>query len=188
MKHSGYHARFGGKVAGIALGTVLIVSMVGVQPALAEQPATTLQTLLDKQQIQDILVDYYTHLGKGNSDFGAYYVPDGVINVNGLMGKGEAGIAEVYKKVGAGTPKRPGIFRMLLTNVSIVVNGNSATADTLWTGLNSPTKAAPPELVEQGTEHDEMVKVNGHWLFKLRVITSNAGLQAMFAKLPKDQQ
>src|SRR5580698_1621309 len=185
MSHPGNHARFGGAVAGIALGTALIVSVVGGKPALAEQPATTLQTLLDKQQIQDILVDYYTHLGKGNSDFGAYYVPDGVINVNGLMGKGEAGIAEVYKKVGAGTPKRPGIFRMLLTNVSIVVNGNSATADTLWTGINSPTKAGPPQFVEQGTERDDLVKVGGHWLFKLRVITSNAGLQAMFAKLPK---
>jgi SnoaL-like domain len=170
------------KLLGIASGVALCLCMIAAQPACAEQPATTLQTLLDKQQIEDILVDYYTHLGKGNSDFGTYYLPDGVINVNGLMGKGEAGIADVYKKVGAGTPKRPGIFRMLLTNVSIVVNGNSATADTLWTGLNSPTKAAPPEFVEQGTEHDELVKVNGHWLFKLRVITSNAGLQAMFSR------
>ena len=39
--------------------------MVPVKPALAEQPATTLQTLLDKQQIQDMLADYYAHLGKG---------------------------------------------------------------------------------------------------------------------------
>jgi SnoaL-like domain len=175
------------KHPGIAWGAALLLPMVALQPALAEQPAATLQTLLDKQQIQDILVDYYTHLGAGNSDFGSYYLPDGVINVNGLMGKGEAGIADVYKKVGAGTPKRPGIFRMLLTNVSIVVTGNLATADTLWTGVNSPTKAAPPEFVEQGTEHDEMVRVNGHWLFKLRVITSNAGLQAMFSKLPRSQ-
>ena len=175
------------KAMAVALGTACIASVLALNPAVAEQPAATLQTLLDKQQIHDMLVDYYANLGKGNSDFGSYYLPDGVINVNGLMGKGEAGIADVYKKVGAGTPKRPGIFRMLLTNVSIVVNGNSATADTLWTGLNSPTKAAPPEFVEQGTEHDEMVKVNGHWLFKLRVITSNAGLQAMFSKLPKEQ-
>jgi hypothetical protein len=175
------------KHLGSALGAAVFLAMTAVQPALAEQPATTLQTLLDKQQIQDILVDYYTHLGKGNSDFGSYYLPDGVINVNGLMGRGEVGIANVYQKVGAGTPQRPGIFRMLLTNVSIVINGNSATADTLWTGLNSPTKAAPPEFVEQGTEHDEMVKVNGHWLFKLRVITSNAGLQAMFSTFPKSQ-
>ena len=171
--------------AAIALATILLAPLAGVRPALAEQPATTLQTLLDKQQIQDMLVDYYTRLGKGNSDFGSYYLPDGVIDVNGLKGQGEAGIADVYRKVAAGTPKRPGTFRMLLTNVTVVVDGDTATAQTLWTGLNSPTKAGPPEFVEQGTERDQLVKVKNHWLFKLRVITSNAGLQAMFAKLPK---
>ena len=183
MKYPGNIIRFSAVVTGLAL----LVSMVAVQPVLAEQPATTLQTLLDKQQIQDMLVDYYTNLGKGKSDFGSYYLPDGVIDVNGLKGKGEAAIADVYKKIGAGTPKRAGVFRMLLTNVSIVIDGTTATADTLWTGLISPTISGPPQFVEQGTEKDDLVKVNGHWLFKLRVITSNAGRQAMFDHMPNKQ-
>ena len=182
MKHLGKHGHLNLVVAGTALGAALFISMVGVRPALAEQPATTLQTLLDKQQIQDMLVDYYTQLGKGGSDFGAYYLPDGSIDVNGLKGQGEKAITEVYKKVGAGTPKRPGVFRMLLTNVSIVVNGNTATAQTLWTGINSPDIEAAPQFVEQGTERDQLVKVKGRWLFKLRIITSNAGRQKMFEK------
>lgn len=186
MRHLGNHAPFRAIAAAAALGTTVFAAMIAVNTAMAEQPATTLQTLLDKQQIQDMLADYYTHLGKGGSDFGAYYLPDGVIDVNGLKGQGEAAITEVYKKIAAGTPKRPGIFRMLLTNVTVVVNGSTAKAETLWTGINSPTKAGPPQFVEQGTERDDLVKVNGHWLFKLRVITSNAGLQAMFAKLPKN--
>ena len=186
MKHFGSRARFGATAAAVALGTVIFASMAAVKPAVAEQPAATLQTLLDKQQIQDMLADYYTHLGKGENDFGAYYLADGVIDVNGLKGQGEAAIKDVYKKIAAGTPRRPGIFRMLLTNVTVVVNGSTATAETLWTGINSPTKADPPQFVEQGTERDDLVKVNGHWLFKLRVITSNAGLQAMFATLPKN--
>jgi hypothetical protein len=176
------------KIVVIAAASALLGSTVAVKSALAEQPAASLQTLLDKQQIQDMLVDYYTHLGKGSSDFGSYYVPDGVINVNGLKGQGEAAIGEVYKTVGAGTPKRAGVFRMLLTNVSIVINGNTATAETLWTGLNSPTIQGPPEFVEQGTEKDDLVKVNGHWLFKLRIITSNAGRQTMFDHMPKAAQ
>jgi hypothetical protein len=186
MRNREKSLRPGVTATAVALGAAWFVSVVPMNSAVAEQPATTLQTLLDKQQIQDMLVDYYSNLGKGKSDFGSYYVADGVINVNGLKGQGEAAIADVYKKIAAGTPKHPGIFRMLLTNVIIVVNGNTAGADTLWTGLNSPNKADPPQFVEQGTEHDELVKVNGHWLFKLRVITSNAGLQAMFAKLPKE--
>jgi hypothetical protein len=168
----------------IAVAMMLFVAAAAVQTARAEQPAMTLQTLLDKQQIQDMLVDYYAHLGKGEEDFGRYYLPDGVINVNGLKGQGEAAIRDVYKKIGAGTPKRPGVFKMLLTNVSIVVNGNTATADTLWTGINSPTISGLPRFAEQGTERDDLVKVNGRWLFKLRVITSNAGRQAMFDHMP----
>ena len=166
-----------------ALATALLVAMVLVTSALAEQPAATLQTLLDKQQIQDMLVDYYAHLGKGENDFGAYYLPDGVIDVNGLKGQGEAAIKDVYKKIGAGSTKLPGIFRMLLTNVVVVVNGNTAKAETLWTGINSATIEGPPKFVEQGTERDDLVKVNGHWLFKLRIITSNAGRQTMFEKI-----
>jgi hypothetical protein len=175
------------KAIAVAVGTAWFAAVVPMNPAVAEQPAATLQTLLDKQQIQDMLVNYYTNLGKGKSDFGSYYLPDGVIDVNGLKGRGEAGIAEAYRKIAAGTPKRSGVFRMLLTNVSIVINGNAATADTLWTGLISPTLSGPPEFVEQGTEKDDLVKINGHWLFKLRVITSNAGRQAMFDHTPNQQ-
>ncbi|MEJ0008305.1 MAG: nuclear transport factor 2 family protein [Steroidobacteraceae bacterium] len=171
------HLRLSLPGAAIALATTLLISTFAAQ---AEQPATTIQTLLDKQQIQEMLVDYYAHLGKGESDFGAYYLTDGTINVNGLKGQGEKAIKEVYKKIGEGTTKRPGVFRMLLTNVSIVINGTTATAEALWTGINSPTIEAAPIFVEQGTEQDDLVKVNGHWLFKLRVITSNAGRQKMF--------
>jgi hypothetical protein len=180
MKHLGIRTRLSVVAASCALAVGAIGLLAPAPRALAEQPATTLQTLLDKQQIQDMLVDYYTNLGKGSSDFGAYYLPDGVINVNGLKGQGPAGIADVYKKVGAGSTKLPGVFKMVLTNVLVVVNGNTAKAETLWTGINSPTIESAPKFVEQGTERDDLVKVNGHWLFKLRVITSNAGRQKMF--------
>jgi len=187
MKHPENRRRLGAIAAGVALITTLIVSMIPAHPVFADQPATNLQTLLDKQQIQDMLVDYYAHLGKGENDFGAYYLPDGTIDVNGLKGQGEAAIKEVYKKISAGTPKRAGVFRMLLTNVLIVVNGNTARAETLWTGINSANIEAPPTFVEQGTEKDDLMKVNGHWLFKLRVITSNAGRQKMFEKINQDK-
>jgi hypothetical protein len=173
-----------------------IVSRIGIAaaaaftlatPALAEQPATTLTTLLDKQQIQDMLVDYYGQLGAGRSDFGAYYIADGTLNVNGVTGQGEKGIEDLYKKVGAGTPKRPGVFRMVLSNVKVVVNGETATADSLWTGVISETLTQAPRFVEQGTEHDELVKRNGKWLFKHRVIMSDGGIQEMFLSTRKQK-
>jgi SnoaL-like domain len=160
--------------------------LLGVNSAvLAEQPATTLATLLDKAQIQDLIVDYYAQLGTGSSNFGTFYVADGFLDVNGRTAQGKEAIEALYRASAAATPPRPGTFRMVLTNMKVVVNGNTATADMLWTGVNSETLAAPPQVVEQGREHDDLVKQNGRWLFKHRVITADAGLPPWYEKTYK---
>ena len=164
---------------------LLLAAALVVGTARAEQPATTLATLLDKQQIQDMLVDYYGQLGSGRSDFGTYYVADGILDVNGLIAQGQKPIEDLYKKLATGSPQRKGAFRMLLTNPKIVVNGDTATADVIWTGVISATPTATPQFAEQGREHDELVKRNGHWYFKHRVITSDGGLPPMFEKTYK---
>jgi hypothetical protein len=151
-------------------------------PAAAEHPVTTLATLLDKAQIEDLLVDYYGQLGSGGRDFATFYVEDGVLDVNGTIAQGKTAIEDLYKKSADGTKPRPGTFRMLLTNLKIVVNGQSAAADVIWTGINSETVKAAPQIIEQGREHDELVKRNGRWYFKHRVITSDGGLPPMFEK------
>jgi hypothetical protein len=67
---------------------------------------------------------------------------------------------------------------MLLNNAIINVEGNSATAWFIWTGfINEDIKGAP-KILEQGTEYDELVKVNGKWLIKKRYITADSGLSA----------
>jgi hypothetical protein len=170
--------RFALAAAGLLLGA-------SAGPAFAEHPATTLATLLDRAQIEDLLADYYNHLGHGESSFGTYYAPDGVLDVNGLLAQGEKPIGELYKKIAAGSPPMKGTFHMLLSNPMVVVNGDTATADLLWTGVLSETVQATPRVVEQGREHDELVKRNGRWYFKHRVITSDGGLQPMFEKLYK---
>jgi SnoaL-like domain len=164
----------------IALAAVML-SAPGA-PALAEQPSMTLTTLIDRAQIEDLLVDYYSRLGGGHGDFGNYYVADGILDVNGLVAKGQQGIEELYRQVRNETPRRPGTFRMLLTNPRIVVSGHAATADVIWTGVNSESVKSLPQIVEQGREHDELVKLDGHWYFKRRVITTDGGLPAMFEK------
>jgi SnoaL-like domain len=171
----------------LALASTGLLLGASAGPALAQYPATTLATLLDRAQIEDLLVDYYGHLGAGQSDFGTYYVPDGVLDVNGLVAQGQKPIEDLYKKVAAGSPHLQGKFHMLLTNPKIVVNGDTATADVIWTGVISETVKATPRFVEQGREHDELVKRNGHWYFKHRVITSDGGLPPMFEKLYKDR-
>jgi hypothetical protein len=162
---------------------VVVVGLLSAQvgPAFAEPPMTV-TTLIDRAQIEDLLVTYYSHLGTGGADFGDFYVTDGVLDVNGLIATGQQSIKELYERVRHETPRRPGTFRMLLTNPHIVVTGDAATADVIWTGVNSASVNSLPTIVEQGREHDELVKRDGHWYFKRRVITTDGGLPAMFEK------
>ncbi len=167
------------------LASAMLILAASGKPAAAEHPATTLTTLLDRAQIEDMLVDYYAQLGSGGHNFGAFYVQDGVLDVNGLIAQGQKPIEDLYKKTAEGTPQRRGKFNMLLSNLKIVVNGDSATADVMWTEVNSETVKATPQFIEQGREHDELVKRGGRWYFKRRVITSDGGLPAMFEKTYK---
>ncbi len=177
----------GKNFARFVLASAALVLASSAGPVLAEHPASTLATLLDRAQIEDMLVDYYGQLGAGGHDFGAFYVEDGVLDVNGLVAQGKKPIEDLYRKTAEGTPRRPGTFRMLLTNLKIVVNGGAATADVVWTGINSETVKATPQFIEQGREHDELVKRDGRWYFKHRVITSDGGLPAMFEKSYKQR-
>jgi hypothetical protein len=160
------------------------MSLTASLPVLvhAQQQSMTVTTLIDRAQIEDLLTEYYSHLGSGSGAFGDYYVADGVLDVNGLVAQGQAAIEQLYKEVRKGTPPRPGTFRMLLTNPHIVVTGDTATADVIWTGVNSESVRSLPQILEQGREHDELVKRDGRWYFKHRVITTDGGLPPMFEK------
>ncbi len=170
-----------------ALACSALALAASAAPALAEYPVTTLATLIDRVQIEDMLVAYYDNFGVTDSNFRQYYVEDGVLDVNGIVAQGRAQIEDLYRRTAEGTPRRPGRFHMLLTNPSIRVNGDTATADTVWTGIISDTPQSTPHFVEQGREHDELVKRDGHWYFKRRVITSDGGLPAMFEKTYKQR-
>src|SRR5579872_868760 len=139
------------------LVTVTAALLTASAAALAESPPTTLATLIDRAQIEDLLVDYYGQLGGADRNFGTYYVEDGVLDVNGIVSRGRGPIEDLYKKLTEQAPRQPGKFHMLLTNPKIVVNGAAATADLIWTGVRSENAKATPQFVEQGREHDELV-------------------------------
>jgi hypothetical protein len=159
-----------------AILAVMVVALTAVAGYVRAAESWTPATLVDRAMIEDLLVDYYAQLGSGRHDFGAFFDPEGVIDVNGTVAKGQKAIEEVYRKAAEATPPRPGVFRMVLSNVRIVVKGNTATADAIWTGVHSAKVTDTPQFVEQGREHAELVKRNGRWLFKHRVISSDGGL------------
>ena len=160
-------------------------------PALAHAPRTTQANLLDRVQIEDLLVDYYQPLGGGKQDdLSSFFTDDGVIDVNGRVYSGHKGISQAYKDAGSannGNATFKGKFTMLMNNPRIEIHGDTATADVIWTGIVNTKPTDQPHFAEQGKEHDDLVKVKGEWLIKKRIITSTGGLAPFYQVTFKDR-
>jgi hypothetical protein len=176
-----------------ALGAaaLAVLALAAAPQAMAQSNMTTQATLLDRIQIEDLLIAYYQPLGGGKQeDLSKFFTEDGTIDVNGRVYHGHKGIDQAYKEAGAANGKNPtfkGKFHMLMNNPRIVVKGNTATADVIWTGIVTATPKDSPHLAEQGREHDDLVKRNGQWMMTKRIITSTGGLADFYAASYKDR-
>jgi hypothetical protein len=149
--------------------------MLLMQNAPAQQ--VTADTLLDRIQIEDFLTRYYYDLSEGKAhDLSEYFTEDAVgrAEIEALYG-GPQSEPEDADRI----PTYPR-GQMLLTNPVIEVNGDTAQAHVIWTGVMNPGVGKAPSLTEQGREDTELVKRDGKWLIKRRYISSDSGLPDRF--------
>ena len=152
---------------------LMLLTLTG-WPTLAE---TTADTLLDRIRIEDMMVKYYADLGGTNAKaYAEFYTEDGVFEVNGDTYVGKAAITKLYAGLGGGVAENAPVLHMMLTNPVIDVKGDTATASFIWTGVVNGDPVKPPFVREQGREYDKLVKRNGKWLIKKRVIIADSGL------------
>jgi ketosteroid isomerase-like protein len=164
-----------------AVAAVAILLLITPILAIAEDKIVTQETLLDRIQIEDLLVRYYVDLTSGSGhDLAQYYTEDAVLDVNGMISKGREAIQKLYEGVGDGEANLGGRVHMLLNNPIISVDGDTATAWIIWTGVMNDDIKKPPRLLEQGREYDELVKRDGRWYIKKRYITADSALPAMW--------
>lgn len=158
-------------------------ALVGNQ--LPDRPVT-METLLDRIQIEDFITRYYYDLSVGKShELADYFTEDALLDVDSTVARGHAEIGKLYERPegAAESPAQAAQRRrghMLLTNPIINVEGDRATIHVLWTGVMNEGLGKPPALYEQGREYTELVKVNGKWLISTRYITSDSGLPDRF--------
>ncbi|MBN1833553.1 MAG: nuclear transport factor 2 family protein [Deltaproteobacteria bacterium] len=145
----------------------------------AEDKPVTQATLLDRILIEDMIVKYYVDMSAGKShDLALYYTEDAVLDVNGVIAKGRNEIEKMYTGLGdSGESAFSGKMHMLLNNAIINVDGNTATAWVIWTGVINEDIKKPPRFLEQGREFDELVKINGRWYITKRYITADSGAE-----------
>ena len=161
----------------IALGT--LTGCDGVQVTETTPPSEQ-QVLFDRIAIEDMITRYYENFGSAGASeqFGAYYTEDAVFDVNGIVSKGREAIEGFYAASAeeADAPASQGTFHMMISNPVIDVNGDSATAEFMWTGVINSGIQDPPRLLEQGREYDQLVRQDGEWRVKKRVVIADSGL------------
>ena len=169
--------------------TILLVLLA--QPVSAQQ--VTIETLLDRIQIEDLLTRYYYDLSRSNAhELSEYFTEDALLDVDGTVARGRAEIAKLYRSPEP-DPKEPAPapvrrMHMLLANPIIEINGNTATAHVIWTGVMNEGIGKLPQIVEQGREDTELVKQNGKWLIKRRYITADGRMPNRFDKNYKPRE
>jgi len=163
--------------------TMAILLMPLAQPAPAQQ--VTMETLLDRIQIEDLLTRYYYDLSRGNAhELSGYFTEDALLDVDGTIARGHGEIAKLYQRPEPdpdAPPAEPrGRGHMLLTNPIIEINGDTATAHVIWTGVMNYGIGKLPNIFEQGREDTELVKQNGKWRIKRRYVTADGRMPNRF--------
>ena len=131
----------------VAAAATALLSLAA--PVLAEEgKPLTMQNLLDRIQIEDLLTRYYYDLSMGKAhELSEYFTVDAVLDVDGTIARGHKEIAKLYQRpAGASAPEPTAQRRrghMLLTNPVISVDGDKATAHVIWTGCLLYTSPSP---------------------------------------------
>jgi ketosteroid isomerase-like protein len=173
----------------VAAATAAILFLITAIPAIAEDKIVTQETLLDRIQIEDLLIKYYVDLSsRPGHDLAQCYTGDAVFDVNGMIAKGHEAIAKMYGGLGEENTNLGSKLHMLLNNPIISVDGDTATVWAIWSGVLNEDINKPPVLVDQGREYSELVKRDGRWYFKKRYITSDSNLPAVWKNTYKPRK
>jgi hypothetical protein len=179
----------GGIVAALVLCFVALAS----GPALHAQDKMTVQTLIDRQMILDQITRYYYNFGKAErTAHESFYAEDGELILGTRRYKGHEGIKQAYNRTpaapaagaapaggaapaaAAAPPRERTAFNVTIDNPLIIVRGDTATSQVIFTEYRQEKAGDPMKMTTQGKEYATWVKVKGQWLYKTRQIASGS--------------
>src|SRR5215470_8032566 len=172
-----------------ALGLCCVA--LATTPATHAEDKTTAQSLIDRQLILDQITRYYYNFGKAERQSEeSFYAEDGELILGTRHYKGKEGIKQAYNRApaappagtAAGTapaaaaapPRERTAFNVAIENPLIVVHGDTATSQVIFTEYRQEKVGDPMKMTTQGKEYSTWVKVNGQWLYKTRQIASGS--------------
>jgi ketosteroid isomerase-like protein len=152
----------------------LVATFATAQTKGKESADVQLRRLLDKEEIQHVLLEYGRSLDA--RDFAAYsslFAADGEWQGGFGTVKGPANIkAFMEKNMGTGANATKNYH--LLSNFVINVNGDTATAWSRWAFVQ-PQNSGGATIAQAGRYDDTFVREGGAWKFKKRVASNDTG-------------
>ena len=163
------------------LGALSVACLALTVSSGASAQEVTAETLVDRLQIQDLITRYYNNFGRENAEnFADFYAEDAELILGERHFKGRNGIMEAYGRAPGQAPRPPPparfSFIVAVDNPLIVVHGNTATAQLVYTEYVIEQQGDPVKVITQGKEYSNFVKVDGHWRYKTRLIKSGTEL------------
>ena len=177
---------------------VLCFVALAIAPAAHAQDKMTLQTLIDRQLILDQITRYYYNFGKAERQSEeSFYAEDGELILGTRHYNGREGIKQAYNRApaappagatpaagaapaagvvpaAAAPPRERTAFNVTIDNPLIIVHGETATSQVIFTEYRQEKVGDPMKMTTQGKEYSTWVKVNGQWLYKTRQIASGS--------------
>jgi hypothetical protein len=183
--------------AGVFVATLgLCCIALANAPAVHAQDKWTAQSLIDRQLILDQITRYYYNFGRAErQDEASFYAEDGELILGTRHYKGREGIKSAYNRAPAApaagaaaaagatpapaaaaapAPRERLAFNVEIGNPLIIVRGDTATSQVIFTEYRQEKAGDPMKFTTQGKEYATWVKVNGQWLYKTRQIASGS--------------
>ncbi len=132
----------------------------------------------DRAEIENLSNRYMIAVDAGDIEtVMSTWADDGVLDWVGGVENGKAAIRKAMSNFGGSRPvtipegatSRPRTHHQIINHV-IDVNGNTAKTIAYWFAITNSTPQKDVQLLYFGHYEDDLVKVNGHWLFKKRKV------------------
>jgi uncharacterized protein (TIGR02246 family) len=169
----------------VVLAACLLPNIAEPAAAQTGSLATRLRQLEDKEQIAQVLIDYGRHLDSRDlAAYAALFAMDGEwVGGFGTV-KGRVNIqAFMEKSLGTGPNKNSSYH--IMSNFTITVKGDTATAWSRWTFVTPGERGAT--IAQAGRYDDTLVRENGVWKFQKRVASNDTAPPTRVEQAPARQ-
>jgi hypothetical protein len=165
----------------IASATLVFIAMTGCQSGSIKSITSEANSYAeDRALIEDLQARYMFALDFGDIDkYVATFTEDGILDI----GEGEWRSRDTIRQVLTSMPKseqppadldtpklHPSTGRHNITNIVIKIEGDTAYGRAYWFHMSNNNPQRSATLTSYGHYEDEIVKVNGKWLFSKRKI------------------